>query len=100
MNARTTDPITSHMASYDVKHRAPSQRDRLLGAFAAVYPAGLTDEEAANLAALPPRSCWWKRCSELRAEGLIEDTGLMRVGSAGSKQMVSRIVPRITGVTP
>lgn len=99
MNARLNDPITSHMASYDVKHRAPTQRQRLLWAFEK-HPDGLTDEQAAIIAGLSMRSCWWKRCSELRAEGLIEDTGLMRVGSAGSMQMVSRIVPQITGVTP
>ncbi len=96
--ARTTDPITSHLATYDVKHRAPTQRELLLAAFAK-HPAGLTDEEAATIAGVPPRSCWWKRCSELRDLGLIEPTGMMRVGSAGSKQMVSRITPNNSGVT-
>lgn len=95
--ARTADPITSHIAGYDVAGRAPTQRERLYAAFAK-HPAGLTDEEAAVAAGVPIRSCWWKRCSELRDEGLIEPTGVMRVGSAGSKQMVSRIVPPFKGV--
>lgn len=91
MNARISDPITSHMGDQDVRPRSLSQRDRLLQAFVR-HPDGLTDEEAATVAGLSPRSCWWKRCSELRELGLIEHTGLMRLGSAGSKQMVSRII--------
>ncbi len=90
MNARLSDPITSHMAAYDVQERALTQKDRLLAAFAA-HPEGLTDEEAATIAGLPIRSCWWKRCSELREAGLIEHTEQMRLGSAGCNQLVSRI---------
>jgi hypothetical protein len=91
MTARNSDPITSHMASYDVRPRKQSQKQRLYEAYLN-HPAGLTDEEAAIFAGLPPRSCWWKRCSELRDEGIIAHTGIMRTGSAGSKQMVSRLV--------
>lgn len=91
MTARTSDPITSHMGSYDVKERALTQKQRLLKAFFA-HPAGLTDEEAALVAGLPIRSCWWKRCSELRDDGLIEHTEQMRLGSAGCNRLVSRIV--------
>lgn len=91
MTARATDPLTSHLADRDVRQRSLTQRDRLLNAFIS-HPDGLTDEEAAVAAQLPPRSCWWKRCSELREQGLIAPVpGLTRVGTAGSKQMVSRI---------
>ena len=78
------------MAAYNVQERALTQKDRLLVAFTA-HPEGLTDEEAATIAGLPIRSCWWKRCSELREAGLIEHTEQMRLGSAGCNQLVSRI---------
>jgi hypothetical protein len=35
-------------------------------------PFPLIDEEAAITAGVNPRSCWWKRCSELREGGYIE----------------------------
>ena len=93
-NARTSDPITSHLGAADVEPRALTQRGRLLAAFRA-HPDGLTDEEAAILAVgVSYRSCWWKRCSELRDLGLIEPTGEMREGSQGSKRIVCRPVIR------
>ena len=78
--------------------RAGSHRDRLLEVYAE-HPQGLTDEQAATYAGLTanPRSCWWKRCSELRQEGLIEilldgaGNPVQRVGSAGSLRVVCRL---------
>jgi len=49
-------------------------------------PEGLTDEEAAQLAGLPPGA--WKRCSELRAKGLITWCGATRVASSGRRAQV------------
>jgi hypothetical protein len=54
---------------------------------------GYNSEEAREAAGLSPRSCYWKRCSELRAEGLIEDTGEERIGDADQLQMVCEITP-------
>lgn len=60
--------------------------------------ADSTDEEASERAdGVHPRSCWWKRCSELRAEGLIEwvkdDEGnfVTKPGWSKRKQRVSRV---------
>lgn len=94
--ARRTDPATSHAATEAVTVRAGTQRHRLLAAFglpAAVQ--GLTDEEAADLAdGVPYRSEYAKRCSELRAGGLIDPTGDTRPGVAGHERIVSRITDR------
>lgn len=90
--ARNTDPATSHAAAENVAFRSGSHRARLLD----VYGDrdnwdGLTDEEAAIRAGLSPRSCWWKRCSELRALGMIAPTGETRESSAGEHGQVCAI---------
>jgi hypothetical protein len=54
---------------------------------------GYTDEEAAGVAHVSHVG-YWKRCSELRNLGLIEDTGRTRPGVAGTPQMVCRITDR------
>jgi hypothetical protein len=86
--ARHTDPATSHDAARSVTVRAGSQKARLLSAYAAAFHAlvighrtdmALTDDEAAVMAGLT-RSCFWKRCGELREDGLIMDTGRTRLG--------------------
>lgn len=92
MSVRHTDPDTSRKADEDVQPRRQSQQERLLIAYL-TNPDGLTDEEAADWADLPPRSCWWKRCSELREHGLIIPTGQVRIGSMGSERMVCRPTP-------
>lgn len=76
--ARRTDPATSKAADRVMVHRAGSQIVRLLAAYrdhaacdGATAEQGLTDSEARAIADLPVRSCYWKRCSVLRAEGLI-----------------------------
>lgn len=54
-----------------IKIRKGTQTAKLLKAY---YDAAmpLIDEEAAMNARVPIRSCWWKRCSELRQAGLIK----------------------------
>lgn len=75
-----------------------SQRGRLLLAYAKAGDLGLTDEDAARESGVPMRSCWWKRCGELRKAGLIEvmlagddDIPVQREGSAGTLRTVCTI---------
>jgi hypothetical protein len=51
---------------------------------------GLTDEQAGVLAEEADHKIvgYWKRCSDLRRAGLIEDIGVRRELSSGSKGMV------------
>jgi hypothetical protein len=91
--ARATDPATSHTAADSVAYRSRSQKARLLAAYGHDYygrngEVGLTDDEAALRAGLE-RSCFWKRCGELRADGMIADTGTTRRGPIhGEPRMV------------
>lgn len=88
---RNDDPDTSKQGAKDVLPRRGSQQAQLL----AVYrnQPGLTDEQAGVLSGLAskPKCCYWKRCSELRAKGLIEPTGETRLSSAGSAMQVCRL---------
>ena len=88
---RNTDPITSTQGAADVKPRRRSQAMLLLAEYA--HRDGLTDEEAGLFSGLlhRPKCCYWKRCSELRAEGFIIDTGETRLSTAGSHMMVCEI---------
>lgn len=79
---------------------AESQRGRLLLAYAADNGVrGLTDEEAHKAANIPDRSCWWKRCGELRQHGLIEPmvsadgSQVFRTGDAGAIRGVCVVTP-------
>lgn len=85
--ARATDPDTSKAAAKLGHSKRQSARYSLALAYALNGP--LTDEEAARLAGLGQGA--WKRCSELRASGMIDDTGERRVGSAGAEVMVCRM---------
>ncbi len=87
---RNTDPITSALGAGDVKPRRQTQAMQLLAEY---QQGGLTDEEAgmASGLALKPKCCYWKRCSELRAKGLIAPTGVTRLSSAGSAMQVCAI---------
>jgi len=91
--SRNSDPATSHQAALDAQGRTPSQRLRLLSAYFWAGPIGLTDEEAAEHTGIinNRRACWWRRCSELRAQGLIENNGNTRLGDAGSERVVCAI---------
>jgi hypothetical protein len=78
--------------------RTPSslgtQAGKLLAAFYETGEAGLTAEEARAEAKLSPTSCFWKRVSELRVNGLIEymldedDDIVRRPGLTSSPQQV------------
>lgn len=85
---RRDDYATSRAGAASVKYRAGSQKAKLLAAF---NEANMTDEEAAIAAGLSLRSCFWKRCGELRDAGFIAFNGEMRIGSAGSSCGVSEI---------
>lgn len=87
---RTNDHVSSEAGAESVAYRAGSQKAKLLAAFKAA-PDGLTDEEAAEVAGLL-RSCFWKRCGELREDGVITPTGAYRMGEAGVQRMVCRSV--------
>ena len=88
---RTGDYATSRAGAKAVQPRAGSQKARLLRAFASGGPDGLPDDEAAFRAGLPATSCYWKRCGELRAAGLITYTGGSKPGRAGVERMLSVI---------
>jgi hypothetical protein len=88
---RRGDYATSKAGARAVSFRAGTQKALLLRAFADAGPSGLSDDEAAQNAGLSPTSCYWKRCGELRAVGLIQFTGEERQGSAGVDRMVSTI---------
>jgi hypothetical protein len=90
---RKEDPITSVLGAGDVKPRRGSQQALLLAEYA--HRDGLTDEEAGLFSGLlsRPKCCYWKRCSELRAKGLIIPTGETRLSSAGSAMQVCAITP-------
>jgi hypothetical protein len=87
---RKEDPITSVLGAGEVKPRRRSQAMLLLAEY---LHGGMTDEEAgmASGLALKPKCCYWKRCSELRAMGLIIPTGETRLSSAGSAMQVCEI---------
>lgn len=85
---RHDDAPSSKAGAVAVATRAGSQKARLLQAYRDAGSAGLTDEEAAAAADVPERSCWWKRCNELRESGLIRATGHMRAGGAGVQRIV------------
>jgi hypothetical protein len=88
--ARSTDPATSHAAAKAVTVRAGNQRHTLLGAYR--DDAVLTDAEAAHrVGLLGTRSCWWKRCSELREGGFIEVVGVATDPQTGSQAQTCRI---------
>lgn len=86
---RNGDHAASEAGAADVSFRASSQKAKLLLVFR--QTSELTDEEAAEAAGLNMRSCFWKRCGELRALGLIEFTGGTKVGSAGSSAGLSEL---------
>lgn len=93
---RTNDYATSVEGAVQVEGRAPNQRWRLLHEYFRddeYNGNGLTDEQAAEYAGLLA-SCYWKRCGELRADGLIEFTGDTRPGAAGTSRNISRITER------
>lgn len=96
--ARSTDPVSSHLAAIDSPGRV-SQRQLMLLAYG-VTREYLTDEQASVKAGVSPRSCWWKRCSELRQMGYIEPltdehlNPVLVTGSQGKLVLNCFITPR------
>ncbi len=86
---RTTDPVTSRQAS---PVRVGTHRAILLEQYATAT-LGLTDEEAGASASLAGHEIrgYWKRCSDLRTAGLIQDLGITRTVSSGSQAIVCGI---------
>jgi hypothetical protein len=97
-DVRDTDPETSEMAAHSVALRAGSQRAIILEAYA--DGTALIDEQAAARAEVHPRSCWWKRCSELRQGGYtawaVDEFGanIHIVSTMGEKCRASVITPK------
>ncbi len=86
---RATDPETSRQVS---PLRVGTHRAILLEQY--FYATlGLTDEEAGMRAALAGHEIkgYWKRCSDLRTLGLIEDLGIRRTLTSGSQGIVCGI---------
>lgn len=87
-HARRNDPSTSKAGARSAAIRAGSHKARLLEAYFDAQPApavgmencpGLTDTEAASAADLLSVG-YWKRCSDLRNDGLIEP--ILHIGGA------------------
>lgn len=91
---RNSDPVTSKKAAVGASKRAPSQQLIILKAFGS--GRGFTDEEVGVFTALAfkPRCCYWKRCSELRAMGLIVPTGEFAKSTAGELQRICKITAK------
>lgn len=76
-----------------------AHRIQLLLAFLLHAEDGLTDEQAMLVSGVPASSCWWRRCSELRADRLVvpmlddHDKRITRAGKSGVPRMVCTITP-------
>jgi hypothetical protein len=96
---RRDDHSTSIAGADDIAKRAGGQKAILLSAFADAGSDGLNDEQAAERAGVNMRSCWWKRCGELRDLGLIQflfdaqGNEITRVATSGVARKVSVITP-------
>ena len=89
---RASDPETSRQVS---PIRVGTHRALLLEQY--FYATlGLTDEEAGARAALAGHDIkgYWKRCSDLRTIGLIEDLGIRRALTSGSQGIVCAITQK------
>jgi hypothetical protein len=75
-NVRTADPETSKAASKRVEPKRGTHASQCLAMFRA-YPRGLTYAEVERYTMLRGA---WKRCSDLKALGLIVGTGETREG--------------------
>jgi hypothetical protein len=89
---RSSDPETSRQIN---PMRVGTHRAILLEQYFHAT-LGLTDEEAGARAALAGHDIkgYWKRCSDLRTIGLIEDLGIRRRLTTGSQGIVSGITQK------
>lgn len=83
----STKYSTSVESDVAMASSAPNLRLQLLEMYVKAGNDGLTDDEAARDAGLLD-TCYWKRCNELRQQGLIVNTGRKRLGLAGRKRIV------------
>ena len=86
--ARSSDPITSHLAA--ARLRSGTQKARLLERYRLAGADGLTDDEAAEgagMEVMPAR----KRCADLRVEGRIRPIGVV-MGRHGTEVRICAIV--------
>ena len=90
---RNSDPLTSRQADLFASSKSTSARQRLIEAHFAA-PNGLTDEEAAKAAGLDLSSEYSTRCSELKRDGLLEDTDRTRPGSTGLQRTVRQLTAK------
>jgi hypothetical protein len=91
---RDADPDTSRHGAQDVRPRQGSQAMQLLTQYAQAR-IGLTDEQAGQRSGLAARGAgYWKRCSDLRRLGFIEDSHTTRPGTSGSEMMVCTITAK------
>lgn len=83
---RNTDPDTSRQ----IRLSSVNSQCMVLLSFYRQSSIGLTDEQASQRALEAGHAIngYWKRCSDLRRAGLIEDIGVRRELSSGSKGMV------------
>jgi hypothetical protein len=88
---RVPDAAGSVAGAASVAYRAGSQKALLLAEFAWAGDRGLTDDEAAINVGLD-RSCFWKRCGELRQDGMIADTGATREGPMFKEQRMVSVI--------
>ena len=97
-HARSSDPVTSKVGAHVAKLRAGTHKHLLLRAYL-TQPRGLTDEEAAEACDLLSVG-YWKRCSDLRNDGLLKPVldadgkPLTRLSRNGVTNMVCRITDR------
>ena len=92
---RATDPPTSQEAAASKKNRIRwhGQKHNLLLAFAD-HEKMTADEAALATGLFGTQANYWKRCSELRSCGFIEDTGATRLSQSKELQIVSRITQK------
>lgn len=96
-SARRTDPDTSHSAAK--LFNKENNRRRLLEAYAAAYPEGLTAEEASEAAGIltksasPMRRAYdlYKSLPDLGDRPMCEETGETRPSKSGATMKVHRI---------
>lgn len=85
---------TSKAGWQDVQVRAHTQKYELLRAYVEAGDDGLTNYEAGRNAHML-KSCYWKRCGELKRAGYIAANGEERINlTSGSKQAVCVITPQ------
>lgn len=91
--SRIDDPPTSKAGAKSVKIRANSQMAQLLTVYLFAFGSELTDDQAAHASGLWFKNgcCWWKRCSDLRALGLIESVGSGISPFTGEERMTCQI---------